>query len=119
VLDVHLTKNAELLDNSSHRLLMEVVFQTCVWDRMEAAGTALLHLAVVDLNRFAAVAQAIGQKIPAEQQPRLSESFQRLLQPEILTKVFSTGYEGRQNRIRFKKDFENFCHEVHSFLVLK
>lgn len=119
VLDVHLVKNAELLDTSSHRLLMEVVFQTCVWDRMEAAGTALLHLAVVDLNRFAAVAQGIGQKIPAEQQPRLSESFQRLLQPEILTKAFSTGYEGRQNRIRFKKDFENFCHEIHSFLVLK
>lgn len=119
VLDVHLSNNADLLDKCSHRLLMEVIFQNCVWDCIEAAGLALLPLAAADLNRFAAVVQRICQQIPAEHQPRLSHAFELLLRPEVLSKVMSSGYEGRQNRVRFKKDFEIFCHEVHSFLVLK
>lgn len=119
ILNVHLAQNGELLDKCSHRLLMEVVFQSCVWDRIEATGLTFLPLAATDLNRFAAVVQQISQHIPPEHQPRLSAAFEQLLQPEVLTKVLSRGYEGRQNRIRFKKDFEHFCHEVHSFLVLK
>lgn len=119
VLYGHLSKNADLLDKCSRRLLVEVVFQTCVWDRVETSGMALFHLAAADLNRFAAVVQSICQTIPAEQQSRLSQSFQQLLQPELMSKVLSTGYEGRKNRVRFKKDFEAFCHEIHSFLVLK
>jgi hypothetical protein len=118
-LDVHLAQNGELLDKCSHRLLMEVVFQNCVWDRIEATGSAFLPLAATDLNRFAAVVQGISQQIPPEHQPRLSGAFEQLLQPDVLAKVLAQGYEGRQNRIRFKKDFEHFCHEVHSFLVLK
>jgi len=119
VLDIHLNTNPQLLDNCSCRLLMDVIFQTCVWDRMETAGMALLYLTVVDWNRFTMVVQSICQKIPLEQQGRLSNSFERLLQPEILSKALTSGYEGRQNRIRFKKDFEHFCHEIHSFLILK
>jgi CRM1 C terminal len=119
VLDIHLAKNAELFDNCSHRLLMEVIFQSCVWDRIETAGMALLHLSVVDLNRFGNIARSICQNIPAEQQPRLLQAFQQLLQDEVLSKVFAAGYEGRQARARFKKDFEHFCHDVHAFLVLK
>lgn len=119
VLDVHLAKNAELLDKCSHRLLTEVAFQNCVWDRIEATGMALLPLAAADLNRFALVVQRICQQIPSEYQPRLSHAFEQLLQPDILGKVLSNGYEGRQNRLRFKKDFESFCQDVHSFLVLK
>jgi hypothetical protein len=119
VLDVHLAKNADLLEKCSHRLLMEVVFQYCVWDRIEASGLALLPLAAVDLNRFAAVVQRISQQLPAEHQPRLSGAFEQLLQPEVLSKVMSAGYEGRQSRIRFKQEFEKFCHEIHSFLVVK
>lgn len=119
VLDVHLAKNADLIDKCSHRLLMEVVFQNCLWDRIETAGLTLLPLAAVDLNRFAAVVHRICQQIPAEHQQRLSHAFEQLLRPEVLSKVMSAGYEGRQNRIRFKKDFESFCHQIHSFLVLK
>lgn len=119
VLNVHLATNAALLDKCSQRLLMEVVFQSNIWDRLEAAGLALLPLAASDLNRFAAVVQGITQKIPAEHQPRLSHAFEKLLRQEVLTKVSTTGYEGRQNRILFKKDFENFCHEIHSFLIMK
>jgi hypothetical protein len=108
-----------LLDKCSQRLLLEVVFQNIIWDRLEAAGMALLPLAAIDLSRFAAVVQGITQQIPAEHQQRLSRAFEGLLQPEVLSKVTSGGYEGRQNRIRFKKDFENFCHEIHSFLLMK
>lgn len=119
VLDVQLTKNPELLDKCSYRLLIEVVFQNCIWDRIEAAGMALLPLAASDLNVFAGVVQRICQQIHAEHQARLSRAFELLLQPEVLAKILAKGYEGRQTRIKFKEDFENFCHEVHSFLVLK
>jgi hypothetical protein len=113
------SNNHGFLDKCSQRLLLEVVFQNIIWDRLEAAGMALLPLAAIDLSRFAAVVQGITQQIPAEHQQRLSIAFEGLLKPEVLSKVTSGGYEGRQNRIRFKKDFENFCHEIHSFLLMK
>jgi hypothetical protein len=119
VLDVPLTNNNALVDNCSRRLLLEVVFQNIIWDRLETAGMALLPIAAIDLSRFAAVVQGITQQIPAEHHQRLSRAFEGLLKHEVLSKVVSGGYEGRQNRIRFKKDFENFCQEIHSFLLIK
>jgi hypothetical protein len=121
VLNGHLaTSNNGVLDKCSQRLLLEVVFQSIIWDRLEAAGMALLPLAAADLPRFAAVVQGITQQIPvAEHQSRLASAFEGLLKQELLAKVTSSGYEGRQNRIRFKKDFENFCQEIHSFLLMK
>ena len=49
----------------------------------------------------------------------LATAFQGLVRQEVLSKAASRGYEGRQNRIKFKKDFEVFCQNIHSFLVLK
>jgi hypothetical protein len=121
VLDVHLSspQGQGLLEKASRRLLLEVVFQTIIWDRLEAAGMALLVLSTVDLPKFAGVVQVITRQVPTEHQQRLSAAFEGLLQHDILSKVASRGYEGRQNRIRFKKDFETFCHNIHSFLLLK
>ncbi|CAJ1938974.1 unnamed protein product [Cylindrotheca closterium] len=121
VLDMHLSspQGPALIEKCSRRLLMDVVFQNIIWDRIEATGAALLSLAALDLNRFAAVVQSIAQQMPAENQQRLSHSFQVLLKPEILAKAGSPGYEGRQNRIRFRKDFEDFCNEIHSFLLMR
>jgi hypothetical protein len=122
VLDGHIVtfQNHEgLIDKCSRRLLMEVVFQNIVWGRLEAAGSALLPLAAIDLTRFAAVVQEMAHKIPPENRPRLMAAFQSLLKPELLSKITSGGYEGRKNRIMFKKDFEMFCHEIHAFIVIK
>jgi hypothetical protein len=121
VLDVHLStpNGSGLFDKCSRRLLLEVVFQSVVWDRLESAGMTLLPLAAADLARFGAVVQHLTQQVPIEHQQRLSSAFEALLKHDILSKVSSRGNEGRHNRIRFKKDFENFCHEIHSFLVIK
>jgi hypothetical protein len=121
VLDVHLSTptGSDFLDKCSKRLLLEVVFQSVVWDRLESAGMTLLPLAAADLARFGAVVQHLTQQGPVEHQQRLSSAFEALLQHKVLSKVSSRGNEGRHNRIRFKKDFENFCHEIHSFLVIK
>lgn len=122
VLDVHIaaSQNHEgLIDKCTRRLLMEVVFQNIVWDRIEPAGLALLPLAAIDINRFAAVVQSIAQQIPPEHQQRLKASFEGLLKPDVVAKVTTDGYEGRKNRILFKKDFESFCHGIHSFLLIK
>jgi hypothetical protein len=120
VLDVHLAKHPDLIDNCSRRLLLEVVFQNVIWDRLESAGMTLLPLAAVDMGRFGVVVQQLTQQCaPIEHQHRLANAFEGLLKSEIVGKVSSRGYEGRQNRIRFKKDFENFCNEIHSFLVIK
>ena len=125
-LDQHLATSVDnggadgwLLDKVSLRLLRDVVFQNVIWDRLEAAGMAMLPLVAVDLHRFAAVVHQLTLQVPVEHQQRLSQAFEKLIVPEVVSKVSSRGYEGRQNRIKFKKDFEEFCHEIHSFLVIR
>lgn len=120
LLSQHLTKDPELFDKIARRLLTEVIFQNVVIDRVEAAGMALLPLVAVDVNRFAAVVQELSSKVNDEQQRvRLQSAFHKLIKPEAIAKVAEGGYEGRMNRVRFKNDFEEFVHEVHSFLVLR
>jgi len=118
VLNTHLANHPNILDKCSHRLLHEVVFQSAVWDRLEASGMALLPLAAVDVNRFVAVVSGLAKQLPTEQQPRLLKTFEILIQPEVLGKITTGGYEGRMNRLKFKKNFELFVKEIHSFLVL-
>lgn len=119
VLSAHLASHPDILDRCVGRLLQEVVFQNIVWDRLEASGMALLPLAAVDINRFVAVVNGLARKIPEQQQPRLHMAFENLVQPEVLSKVSSGGYNGRMNRIKFKKNFEMFVKDIHSFVVIK
>jgi hypothetical protein len=91
-------------------LLQEVIFRSVVWDRLEASGMAMLPLAAANVNRFAAVVQGL-------QVPQVQASFEKLIQPQVLSKVTSGGYEGRANRVKFTKDFEVFVKEVHSLIV--
>ena len=91
-----------------------------IWDRLEPAGMALLPVAAVDLNRFSAVVTVISAQFgSAEKAQRFQTAFQTLMQPGIISKVASGGYEGRMNRIKFKALFEDFVREIHSFLVVK
>jgi hypothetical protein len=116
----HLLHHPDIFDRISHRLLADVVFQSVVVDRVEAAGMALLPVAAVDVNRFAGVVHDLTAQAPDEgQRQRLQAAFQKLMQPDVLAKAASSGYEGRLNRARFKKGFEHFVNEVHSFLVLR
>ena len=115
----HLSNHPGIFDECTRRLLQEVVFQSIVWDRLEASGLALLPLAAVDVNRFVAVVNGLAHQVPGEQQARLHASFENLVQPEVLAKVTSGGYDGRMNRIKFKKNFELFVKDIHSFLVIK
>lgn len=124
VLDVHLAatpqNNEGLIDKCTRRLLMEVVFQNTIWDRIEPAGMALLPLAAIDINSFGRVVQGIAQQIPQEHQARLMSSFESLIRADVITKMRTAkGVEGRKNRILFKKNFESFCNEIHSFLLKK
>jgi len=106
----HLTHNPALFENCCLRLLKEVVFQSIIWDRLEAAGMALLPLAAVDISRFAGVVNSFAQQLDLEKQQRLQTAFQRLMQPR--------NYEGRQHRLRFKKDFEIFVKDIHSVVLV-
>lgn len=119
ILAPHLQHHPDIIDKCARRLLTEVVFQSVVADRVEAAGMALLPLAAVDVNRFAATVQQIASQIPDEQQRiRLHAAFERLIQPEVLAKVSAGGYEGRMNRARFKKDFEVFVNDVQQSIII-
>ncbi|KAL3921154.1 MAG: hypothetical protein SGILL_002900 [Bacillariaceae sp.] len=96
VLDVHVaaSQNQEgVIDKCTRRLLMEVVFQNIIWDRLEPAGLALLPLAAIDINRFAAVVQGMAHQVPPEHQQRLIAAFEGLLKPEVIAKVTMSGYE--------------------------
>jgi hypothetical protein len=120
VLMSHLDQHPDIFDRCSRRLLSEVVFQTVVVDRVEAAGMALLPLAACDVNRFAALVRDLSTEVPdPRQRTRLEAAFSKLIQPEVLAKASVGGYEGRMNRVRFKRYFEEFVNEVHAFLVLR
>jgi hypothetical protein len=120
ILAPHFGRRPDILDVCARRLLSEVVFQPVIIDRVEAAGMALLPLAACDLNRFSAVVGAMSNQVSdPSQQARFNAAFSKLLQPEVIAKVKSTGYEGRMNRVRFKQEFAVFVNDVNAFLVLK
>lgn len=124
VLDVHIAATPQnhegLIDKCTRRLLTEVIFQNVIWDRLEPAGMALLSLAAIDVNSFGRVVQGIAHQIPPEQQQRLVSNFESLIRADVVAKMATVkGVEGRKNRILFKKNFESFCHEIHSFLLKK
>lgn len=123
-LNVHISQhNTSLIDNWNRRLLTEVIFQNVVTDRIEATGMALLPMVAINVHRFVVIVQEIiTNQMPNDQQQqreRLNAAFTKLIQPDIISKVAATGYEGRANRVRFKKSFEEFVNEIHSFLVLR
>lgn len=120
VLRKHLDLHPDIFDQCSRRLLSEVIFQAIVVDRIEAAGVALLSIAACDLNRFASVVRELSSQVPISQQRyRLDAAFSTLMQPDVLAKCSASGHGGRANRVRFRKDFEVFVNDVHSFLALR
>ena len=120
VLNVRLGTKPDLLDNCLRRLLMEVIFQPLVVDRVEACGMALLPLAAANVTRLSSVLTAICQQVSNDHQRyRLEQAFSNLLQMEALSKAAETGFEGRANRIQFKEKFQEFVNDVHSFLILR
>eukprot|EP00977_Amphora_coffeiformis_P009278 scaffold2103_cov185-Amphora_coffeaeformis.AAC.23 len=120
VLQQHLTVKPQLLDECIGKLIVEVVFQPLVVDRVEACGMALLPLAASDVNRLGNVINSICQQASNDyQRVRLEKAFTKLLQMEMLSKAAVAGFEGRSNRMAFKEAFQEFVNDVHSFLILK
>ena len=121
-LATHLATKADIFDNCTFRLIKEVVFQPIIWDRLEPAGTALLPLAAIDVQKFISVVNAISQQLQLGsdgKQRRLHSAFEKLIKPDMLAKVGAEGREGRIVRVQFKKDFDDFVRDVQSFLVMK
>jgi hypothetical protein len=120
VLQMHLSVKPDLLDDCIRRLIVEVVIQPLVTDRVEACGMALLPLAAANVQRLSALLTSICQQAPNEYQHyRLEQAFTKLLQMEMLSKAAEVGFEGRSNRMKFKDAFQVFVNDVHSFLILK
>ena len=120
VLQNHLTQHPTILIDSCRRLLQDVIFQSIIWDRLEASGSALLPLVAVNVQQFVGLVNEISSKFSSNdgKKERLQTAFEKLLQPNVLAKVVSNGFEGRKNRIAFKKDFEVFVRDVNSFLIV-
>jgi hypothetical protein len=115
----HLAAHPDIIDTASTRVLQDVVFQSIIWDRLEPAASALLPLAAIDMGRFANVVSVISSQFGSlEKAQRFQAAFQRLMKPEVVSKVASGGYEGRMNRLKFKAAFDEFVKDIHSFLVL-
>jgi len=111
----------DLIESWSYRLLHEVIFQPIIWDRLVPAGMAMLPLVAMDLDRFAKAVQSLCSQLDSvSKQDRLRQAFEKLLNVDILSKCSTSGgLDGRMNRLRFKKDFEVFVREIHSFLIIK
>jgi hypothetical protein len=119
-LSAHLSTKIEIFDNCGYRLINEVIFQPIIWDRLEPAGTALLPLAAIDVQRFIRLVTSISQQLGCDdKQRRLLAAFEALIQPEMLAKVSAEGREGRFVRYQFKSDFNKFVRDIQSFLIMK
>lgn len=115
-----LGRRVDIIDQCAKRLLLEVVYQPIVMDRMESTAMAVLYIASIDVNRFANVVQDVSLQISnQEQRTRLDIAYTKLIQPDVLAKASANGYEGRTNRLAFRRAFELFVNEIHSFLVLR
>jgi hypothetical protein len=120
ILKTHIDRRPEILDQCTKRLLSDIVYQPIVVDRMEAAAMTLMYISACDVNRFANVVQELSLLLPNPQQrARLDVAYTKLIQPDVLSKAGANGYEGRMNRISFRKSFELFVNEIHSFLILR
>jgi hypothetical protein len=118
----HLAQQPDLVDQLASGLLRDVIFQSLVWDRLEAAGMALLPIIAIDVNRFVALVNALAEMLSTtEQQQRLHAAFGKLVNHDLISSVQHglKGFEARKVRMQFKKDFEVFVKEVHSFLIMK
>jgi hypothetical protein len=116
----HLSTKADIFDNCSYRLIKEVIFQPIIWDRLEPAGMAFLPLAAIDVQKFIGLVNAISQQLGGdEKQRRLHIAFEKLIKPEMLSKVAAEGREGRFVRLQFKNAFDGFVRDVHSFLIMR
>lgn len=114
----HLAQDENIFDDCSFRLLQEVIFQSIIWDRLEPSALALLGLASVDMNRFVNVVHKISSSMDIENQHRLQNAFQRLMQPDVISKVANGNFGGRLNKMRFRKDFEDFVKDIHSAVLI-
>lgn len=92
VLAPHLSQHPDIFDKCTRCLLTEVVFQSVVVDHVEAAGAALLPLAAIDVNCFAAIVQELANQVPdANHRARLNATFTKLIQPEMFPNMATRG----------------------------
>ncbi|KAL7554094.1 hypothetical protein ACHAWF_017981 [Thalassiosira exigua] len=119
-LATHLSAKSDKLENCTFRLIQEVVFQPIIFDCLEPAGMALLPLAAIDVPKFINLVNHISQQLGSNgKQQRLHTAFEKLINPQMLAQAAAEGREGRIVRIQFKKDFEVFVRDVHSFLIMR
>lgn len=114
----HLSAKPDIIENCTRRLLLEVIFQPIIWDRLEPAGMALLPLAAIDVHKFVELINAVSQQY-GQKQKRLHCAFEELIKPDILANVSKEGSEGRVVRVQFKNDFNSFVRNVQAFLVMR
>jgi hypothetical protein len=115
-LSAHLSQYGDILYQCLTRLLNEVVFQPIIWDRLEAASLALMPLIAAHGNSIASLVNDMAQNLDSfEKQQRFISSFAKLITSEVI----NGGYDLRRTRVQFKKDFEVFVKDIHSFLILK
>lgn len=119
-LDQQIAHFPNLINECNAKLFKSVVFEPIIWDRLDAAGQTVLPLIAVDVNAFEGIVRHLCEQLDQEEKKlRLDRAFRTLVRPEIVANATSNGKLGRTNRMAFKKLFEAFIKEIHSFLILK
>ena len=106
------------------KLLTEVIFvHSVVFDRIDSAGGCLMVLIASDLNHFTTYVRGLigsmgGGEHSQSQQQQLMLAFESLVNLETIQSGLSgRGLAGRNARSLFKKNFELFVKNVHSFMT--
>jgi len=111
----HLEHHPALTSDCLRKLLQMVVFESSIWDRLEACANAILMLILCDRDGFVRMVGNILDLQPPPVRQRLEAEFHQLVEAVRPP----TSNVDRQTKIHFKERLKNFATRVRPFLQLR
>lgn len=97
--------------------VIQVAFQSEVFERIEEVSGVLLALLALDTAKVFSVMEEVAQRSKHFEQSRFRQKLEPLNRHDLINNVLETGYEGRQSRKEFGAVVKTFSNEVQALLV--
>lgn len=126
-LGVHVAAHPGLLSDCMHKLLHMVVYEGSIWDRLDAASSALLALVLCDRDAFLRMVHGILEQQPPGVKGRLRHEFEEMVKAIPPPQVPPAGGGGkgrgmitdRQTKLAFRDRLKEFAKRVRPFMQMR
>lgn len=110
-LSVHIQQKGDLISSCMHKLLQMVVFETSIWDRLDACSNAILALIVCDREGFARMVNSILEQQEPVTRDRLRAAFE-----DLVSAIPVDIRTDRHTRFAFRDKLKGFATSVRPFM---